>query len=446
MSAIVVSQLGKAYKQYPSRWARLAEWIVPFSKPRHVQKWVMQDVSFTVNPGEAVGIIGINGAGKSTLLKMITGTTQPTTGGVQINGRVAALLELGMGFHQDFTGRQNAYMAGQLLGYKAEEITQLMPEIESFADIGDYIDQPLRVYSSGMQVRLAFSVAVAKRPDVLIVDEALAVGDVYFQQKCYKRIRDYNLAGTTLLFVTHDVPTVLEVCTRVIYLYGGKAIHDGSPKEAVDLYQADILVRTDQNAKKPEVETATGSVGINARGAARDLPVGRAGSLYTDSVTCLEVSTLNKLDAKVASVLCGEQITLKVRYQVLRELDDPHIGFKICNRFGVVLFETNTYCMAETIGTAKQNSQIASTFTFPMNCFQGEYTVTVGLTNGGFGEGYFRESLNYLHDVLSISVLPNPDCIKWGGVTNLQPKAAWTLTDAEHGESSKLPKLKTAAL
>ena len=166
MGAITVTNLGKAYKQYANRWARLAEWILPWVKAQSTLKWVLQDISFAIQPGEAVGIIGINGAGKSTLLKMITGTTQPTSGSVHITGRVAALLELGMGFHPDFTGRQNAMMAGQLLGLSGQEVEQLMPEIEAFAEIGDYIDLPVRVYSSGMQMRLAFSVATAKRPDV----------------------------------------------------------------------------------------------------------------------------------------------------------------------------------------------------------------------------------------------------------------------------------------
>ena len=153
MGSIRVDDLGKAYKQYPGRWSRLAEWVMPWAGPRHALHWVLRDISFHVEPGEAVGIIGINGAGKSTLLKMITGTTQPTTGSVQITGRVAALLELGMGFHPDFTGRQNVFMAGQLLGLSVEEIAALMPEIEAFAEIGEYIDQPVRVYSSGMQMR-----------------------------------------------------------------------------------------------------------------------------------------------------------------------------------------------------------------------------------------------------------------------------------------------------
>ncbi|MDR3323168.1 MAG: ATP-binding cassette domain-containing protein, partial [Zoogloeaceae bacterium] len=189
MGSVVVSGVGKAYRQYRSRWGRLAEWLWPAGPPRHTLKWVLRDISFQVTPGEAVGIIGINGAGKSTLLKLITGTARPTTGHIALQGRVAALLELGMGFHPDFTGRQNAYMAGQLIGMERQTIARLMPEIEAFAEIGDYLDQPVRVYSSGMQVRLAFSVATALRPDVLIIDEALSVGDAYFQHKSFERIR-----------------------------------------------------------------------------------------------------------------------------------------------------------------------------------------------------------------------------------------------------------------
>jgi len=197
----------------------------------------LQDINFTVNPGEAVGIIGINGAGKSTLLKMITGTTQPTTGSVQITGRVAAMLELGMGFHPDFTGRQNTYMAGQILGMSVEEITQLMPEIEAFADIGDYMDQPVRVYSSGMQVRLAFAVATAHQPDVLIIDEALSVGDAAFQRKCFRRIEDYQTAGTTLLFVSHDIETVKKLCSRALFIKDGQLAHFAAAKQVCDEYE-----------------------------------------------------------------------------------------------------------------------------------------------------------------------------------------------------------------
>src|SRR3546814_491714 len=238
MSTITVNNVGKAYKQYPTRWSRLAEWVIPGSKPRHTLKWVLQDIDFTVKPGQALGIIGINGAGKSTLLKMITGTAQPTRGSVSVTGRVAALLELGMGFHPDFTGRQNAFMAGQLLGYTMDDIVRLMPEIERFAEIGDYIDQPVRVYSSGMQMRLAFSVATAQRPDVLIVDEALSVGDTYFQHKSFDRIREFRKQGTTLLIVSHDKQAIQSICDRAILLSDGRLAMEGEPEAVMDYYNA----------------------------------------------------------------------------------------------------------------------------------------------------------------------------------------------------------------
>jgi len=233
--AITVTNLGKAYKRYSGKWARFAEWIT--GQERHESHWVLQDINFIVQRGEAVGIVGVNGAGKSTLLKMITGTTQPTTGSVQINGKVSALLELGMGFHPDFTGRQNALMAGQLLGYSIAEITRLIPEIEAFAEIGDYIDQPVRVYSSGMQVRLAFAIATANRPDLLIIDEALSVGDAAFQRKCFQRIEGYRASGTTLLFVSHGIETVKALCDRAIFIREGRLAEWGPAKQVCDEYE-----------------------------------------------------------------------------------------------------------------------------------------------------------------------------------------------------------------
>src|SRR5690606_6960679 len=223
---------------------------------RHSLKWVLRDLSFTVEPGEAIGLIGVNGAGKSTLLKIITGTTQPTTGSVQISGRVAALLELGMGFHPDFTGRQNAVMAGQLLGYTVEEISDLMPEIEAFADIGDYIDQPVRVYSSGMQMRVAFSVATARRPDVLIVDEALSVGDTYFQHKSFERIRQFRRKCTTLFIVSHDKQAIQSICDRAILLIRGRLAFEGEPEVVMDYYNA--LLAEHQNQTIEQTITPSG--------------------------------------------------------------------------------------------------------------------------------------------------------------------------------------------
>ncbi len=269
MGAITVSNLGKAYKLYPNRWSRLGEWMLPFNGPRHQLKWILQDVSFQVAPGEAVGLIGINGAGKSTLLKLITGTTQPSTGSVHMQGSVAALLELGMGFHPDFTGRQNVYMAGQLIGLTVDEISALMPDIEAFAEIGDYLDQPVRVYSSGMQMRVAFAVATARRPDILIVDEALSVGDTYFQHKSFERIRQYRRAGTTLLLVSHDKQAIQSVCDRAILLDGGRLAREGKPEEIMDYYNAMIAERENSTLRlnqrddgKLQVTSGTGEATV----------------------------------------------------------------------------------------------------------------------------------------------------------------------------------------
>ena len=264
MGTITVNNLGKAYRQYPTRWSRLAEWTLPFRGPRHVLHWVLRDISFEVNAGEALGIIGINGAGKSTLLKLITGTAQPTEGSVQTNGKVAALLELGIGFHPDFNGVQNAIMAGQLLGLRASQVNELMPEIQTFAEIGDYIHQPVRVYSSGMQVRLAFAIATAIRPDVLIVDEALSVGDAYFQHKSFERIRKFREQGTTLLIVSHDKQAIQSLCDRAILLHQGSIASQGRPEAVMDYYNAILAEKQEQSIVQSEsddgrVQTISGT-------------------------------------------------------------------------------------------------------------------------------------------------------------------------------------------
>src|SRR6266511_1658302 len=225
-----VENLGKSYRHWGSEWRRVASWFVPSIVPRE-EHWVLKDVSFSIRPSEAVGIVGQNGAGKSTLLKLITGTIRPTQGIVQLSGRVAAILELGMGFNPDLTGRQNVYHSAGLMGHSQADIERAMPEIEAFAEIGEYFDQPMRTYSSGMQMRVAFSVATAVRPEVLIVDEALAVGDTYFVHKCIQRIREFRDAGATLLIASHDPTAIQTLCDRAILVDGGRMVLDGNPQE-----------------------------------------------------------------------------------------------------------------------------------------------------------------------------------------------------------------------
>ena len=395
MGTIAVTNLGKAYKQYPTRWARLAEWMLPGSKARHSLKWVMQDVSFTVNPGEAVGIIGINGAGKSTLLKMITGTTQPTTGSVHITGRVAALLELGMGFHPDFTGRQNAFMAGQLLGYAVEEVAGLMPEIEAFADIGDYIDQPVRVYSSGMQMRLAFSVAIARRPDVLIVDEALSVGDAYFQHKSFDRIRKFAKQGTTLLIVSHDKQAIQSICDRAILLHSGRLAMEGKPESVMDYYNA--MLADHQNQRVRQVVQDDGKVQTISG---------------TGEAEVFRIQLLNEAGQPVDVIDVGQRVCLRIDVQAHVALPRLVLGYGIKDRLGQVIYGTNTALKKQVLLDVPPGSCHRYDIHFNANLGTGVYSVQTALVSSDthLENNYEWRDLALMFNVININEAPFVGC------------------------------------
>jgi lipopolysaccharide transport system ATP-binding protein len=362
MGSITVVNLGKAYKQYTNRWSRLAEWVIPFSKPRHSLHWVLQDINFSVSPGEAVGIIGINGAGKSTLLKIITGTTQATTGSVHIRGNVVALLELGMGFHPDFTGRQNVLMAGQLLGYSVDRIISLMPEIEAFAEIGDYIDQPLRVYSSGMQMRLAFSLATVHRPDILIVDEALSVGDAYFQHKSFDRIREFRREGTTLLFVSHDKGAVQSICDRAILLNTGKLAKEGDPVAVMDYYNAMLADHQGQTVKQEVMDD------------------GKAQTISgTGEVILVAVALKDATGQVTEMVAVGQAVSICVKAVCKLQVAELVVGYMIKDRFGQPIFGTNTHHHKRTLQNLRANETIEFSFDFQANLGPGTYSVAIAL-------------------------------------------------------------------
>ena len=391
MGNITVKNLGKAYKQYPSRWSRLAEWIVPFNKPRHTLKWVIKDVSFTVNAGEAVGIIGMNGAGKSTLLKMITGTTQPTIGGVDVTGKLAALLELGMGFHPDFTGRQNVYMSGQLLGYSVEEIDSFMLEIIAFSDIGDYIDQPIRIYSSGMQMRLAFSVATARRPDVLIVDEALSVGDAYFQHKSFDRIREFREQGMTLLIVSHDKSAILSICDRAILLNDGVLSMEGEPEAVMDYYNGMIAERENENVRqeftdKGKVQTISGS----------------------GEASIEDVALLNDENESLQTLNVGQQVKLKITVKIHYDIPDFVVGYVIKDRLGQSVFGTNTHHLKRNLKVLRKGSEVKFIFQFSANLGVGTYSIAIGLhaSESHLDKNYEWRDLALIFDVVNVDKEP----------------------------------------
>jgi lipopolysaccharide transport system ATP-binding protein len=362
IGTIQVAGLGKSYKRYPNHRARLLEWLLPFRGPRHDSIQVLQDISFRVNPGQALGIIGINGAGKSTLLKLITGTAAPSAGTVQMSGRVAAMLELGMGFHPDFTGRQNVFMAGQLIGLTVDELQALMPEIEAFAEIGEYIDQPVRVYSSGMQMRLAFSVATAKRPDVLIVDEALSVGDAYFQHKSFERIRAFRALGTTLLIVSHDKSAIQSVCDRAILLDRGRVKKEGAPEEIMDYYNAMIAERDNQTVVQLEHESGKVQT-ISGSGEA----------------TVRDIALLNQKGEPAEVHDVGTLVTLCVTVAIHGAIPNLTLGYRIKDRLGQNIFGTNTHHKQQVLAPAQAGEQITFRFAFPLNLGPGTYSVATSL-------------------------------------------------------------------
>jgi lipopolysaccharide transport system ATP-binding protein len=439
MGTISVNAVGKYYKRYAKRWHRLVEWVDVDQQPRHEKHWVLRNVSFDIRAGESVAIIGENGAGKSTLLKIITGTTLPSAGSVRVSGQIAALLELGMGFHPDFTGRENAYMAGQLLGFSRDVINTRMEAIEAFADIGNYIDQPVRTYSSGMQVRLAFSVATCIRPEVLIIDEALSVGDIFFQQKCFDRIAKFRELGTTLLFVTHGLSSIYALCDRVLMLVRGELVQDGDPKTVINIFQRNELEqinrlsnaapvaaipdhgsRQSSNSSKYQLEMDPDQSGEAADSLSFDRENFATDLAHLESVAILQEQI------PVSAVLSGSLISIAISIRAGADLDDPHIGFQIRNLRGEPVFMTNTYCMDRKIGPLRAGQIASVVFSLRAALAPGDYTITVGVGNDGYGESNLRQALLRRHGAAALIVLTNRVDIRWAGVCNLYPTAEIT--------------------
>ena len=368
MSAHVlkVSSLGKAYRTYRSEWRRVLSWFGVTVVPA-AEHWGLRDVSFSVAPGEAVGIVGQNGAGKSTLLKLVTGTLRGTEGDVQVHGRIAAILELGMGFNPEFTGRQNVYHAAGLMGFSPDAIEQAMPDMEAFAEIGDYFDQPVRTYSSGMQMRVAFSVATAFRPDVLIVDEALSVGDSYFQHKSFARIRQFKELGTALLFVTHGMSDVRTLCDRVILLDKGRVLRDGSPDEVVDYYNA--LIAEKENAK----------LSVEQRRQKNGWVLTKSG---TGEATLADFR-LSDADShqEVQSVRVGQRLVLAATVNIHADIPSLVLGYMLRDRQGHVVWGTNTWHTRQVLENLEMGQVVEFKLSFTCTLGPGSYSFSPALVS-----------------------------------------------------------------
>lgn len=363
MNILSIKNLGKAYRSYRSEWQRLASWF-GIRLGRVEEHWILRDIDFDIQPGQAVGIVGQNGAGKSTLLKMITGTLQPTTGRVQINGRIAAILELGMGFNPELSGRQNVIYAAGLMGFSAEQVHKEMDNIEAFAEIGEYFDQPVRTYSSGMQVRVAFAVATAFRPEILIVDEALSVGDAYFQHKSFDRIKEFQRLGTSLLIVSHDRNSIQALCDRAILIERGRVAKDGAPEEVMDFYNA-IIAEKENN-----------TVEIETREDGRKKITSGTGEARVTSVVLK-----NSRSEPVEHVAVGEPLKLEVTVKAFENISHLVFGYGIKDRLGQVMFGTNTWHTKQIEEDVCAGEELTYSVEFEANFGAGSYSIQTALVD-----------------------------------------------------------------
>lgn len=365
MSKIVlkVSNIGKAYRDYGSEWFRVASWF-GFKAKAIKQYWTLQNITFSLKSGESIGIVGQNGAGKSTFLKIITGTLKPTTGTFEISGRIAAILELGMGFHPDLTGRENAYHAAGLMGFTKEEVDNVIEHIELFSEIGSYFDQPVRTYSSGMQVRVAFAVATAYRPEILIVDEALSVGDAYFQHKCFDRIKEFQKHGTTLLFVSHDRNAIQAICDRVLLLDHGILLKDGKPEEVMDFYNA--LIAEKENKTIDQVCLENGKIQTTSG-------TGEA------KVTQIYLTNSHGQISETFSV--NEPLRLHVNVELFASLPTLVLGYAIKDRLGQVAFGSNTWYTNQTLFNVHSEESYEFIIDFDIKLGIGSYSIATALVS-----------------------------------------------------------------
>jgi ABC-type polysaccharide/polyol phosphate transport system ATPase subunit len=404
--ALRVEKVSKQYRIYERPGDRLKESLTRGLMRRHKEFWALRDVDFEIESGTTVGIVGPNGCGKSTLLQIISGTLAPTHGDVGHEGRIAALLELGAGFDPEFTGVENVYMNATLLGLTRRETEALFPAIERFAEIGPFLYQPVKTYSSGMYVRLAFAIAASVEPDILIIDEALAVGDAVFQHRCLRRIKELHERGATVLFVSHDAAAVRALCSRAILLKAGRVIADGKPADVLNLYQKIIMEREEayegESGSRREESSST------------DLCLAPLGYSYRHGDRSAEIMGAELTDSanrRVEIVESGEALTLRVVARLNTDLDDPVVGFLIKNRHGIHAYGTNTKELQIELGGGPRGKVLEITFAF--DCWLGidQYSISLAV-HGRDGQSYdwldgalfFRvTSMNHMEGVANLN-------------------------------------------
>ena len=413
-NAIVVDNVSKLYKLYDKPSDRLKESLGLSKKQHYREYYALHNVSFNIGRGECVGIIGTNGAGKSTILKIITGVLNPTEGNVTINGRISALLELGAGFNMEYTGLENVYLNGTMIGFSREEIDSRLEEILAFADIGDYINQPVKTYSSGMFVRLAFAVAINIDPEILIVDEALSVGDVFFQAKCFKKFEEFKDRGKTILFVSHDLSSIQKYCDKAIFLDKGVKVAEGLPAAMIDLYkkaQVGLLDADDVEEKESVDSTEVKAAAVKNTGKAwkENLPINPAYQSYGDmKAEIADFAIIDQDGNHTGTLIKGKSFTIKVKIRANEEIDNPIVAFTIKDLKGTDLTGTNTLFERIETGEFSKGEERVVSFTQDMNLQGGQYLLSLGCTQ--FENDDFHV-YHRLYDICSIGVVSDKNSV-----------------------------------
>ena len=383
-AALQIKGVSKQYRIYARPGDRLKESLTRGHRKYHREFWALSNISFEVEGGTTTGIIGPNGSGKSTLLQIITGTLEPTHGAVWHEGRIAALLELGAGFNPEFTGIENVFMNASLLGLSRTETERLLPQIESFAEIGEFIYQPIKTYSSGMQLRLAFATAIATSPDILIIDEALAVGDAVFQHRCLRRIKEMQERGTTILFVSHDPAAIRALCTRAILLNSGQMLADGAPSDVLNRYQKIIM------ARQQAFDASQLNQALKVDGELLQIDPAPLTYLYRHGDRSAEILQVELLDAsgqRVELVETGEPVTVRVVYVAQADLEEVVCGFLIRNRHGIHIYGTNTEL--QQVASSRVSRNQVNEVRFSFDCWIAPDLLSLSVAvHSGAGESF----------------------------------------------------------
>lgn len=399
--AIDVKNVKKVYKLYEKRSDRVKDAFGLLKKNPPKKYHALNGVSMQIKTGETVGIIGTNGSGKSTILKIITGVLNATEGEVTVNGRISALLELGAGFNMEYNGIENVYLNGTMMGFSEKEIDERLPAILEFADIGDYVYQPVKTYSSGMFVRLAFAVAINIDPEILIVDEALSVGDVFFQAKCYHKFEEFKKMGKTIVFVSHDLSSISKYCDRVYLLNKGNLLGEGSPKEMIDAFKR-VLV-----GQYEDGEFAGGGSAVvgTGEGESQNADCQEYG---TRQAEITELFITDEKGMRTSAIIKGTQYTMHMKVRINDHIPNPIFAFSIKNAKGVEITGTNTMMEKAFLECVEPGMMKEVTFTQQMNLQGGDYLISLGVT--GYNKHQF-EVYHRLYDVMNISVVSDKDTV-----------------------------------